>query len=254
MVAYCSLPIWHEPCKPGVLPEGETIGYVSADGHFFKCTLGTGGGCYFSTYFIIDRSVIMLSNDVQPQSPEICTNVAFDCNLANRLGAVCEAMVTYITTRKAVSPADTITFVSFSETTLLSFSQLSVTNDQRAVSEMMQVKPAGRRASVDAGLLAVFNQLNADEVCGSNQGRTPVFILLTGSGECGHALQILHRNMREVGRAGLKVHCLGFGVDQVDTAVVRQLAAQGNGAFYSNLGRCDLDRCLSLSVTWTRSN
>lgn len=95
VTVYCALPLWHEPCQPGVLPEGETTGYISRNGHFFKCHHGSGGGACYSTYFIIDRSGSMSYPDVRPHSPAIRNAPGFSNLLDNRLGVVYEAMHTY---------------------------------------------------------------------------------------------------------------------------------------------------------------
>eukprot|EP00884_Botryococcus_braunii_P007871 jgi/Botrbrau1/17085/Bobra.0611s0003.1 len=244
VVVYCSLPLWHEPCQPGVLPQGETAGYISQNGHFFRCSHGGGGGGCYATYFIIDRSGSMTIRDVQPQSPQICGAPGFSNHyLANRLGVVYEAMLTYILTRKAVSPADTITFIPFCGYANVTFSQLSVTDDAAAIGMMMRVLADGG-TDFGCAIQMAYNQLKADEQSAANQGRTPVFILLTDSEDfSSHAqtLQTVGSIMQQEAQTGLKLHCLGFGT-QVNAAYMEQLAGVGNGAFYNNLGSNDLAR------------
>eukprot|EP00884_Botryococcus_braunii_P007870 jgi/Botrbrau1/17084/Bobra.0611s0002.1 len=241
VVVYCSLPLWHEPCQPGVLPHGETAGYISQNGHFFRCSHGGGGGGCYATYFIIDRSGSMGSGDVQPQSPQICNAVGFN-NLRNRLGVVYEAMMTYISTRKAVSPGDTITFVPFHQSADVIFSQLSITDDLQALEYMMRVTPHGG-TQFTCGIQKAHFQLTSDDQRGTNNGRTPVFILLTDSGDFypAETLRLVQSIMQQEAGTGLKMHCLGFG-NQVDSAYMEQLAGVGQGAFHNNLGSNDLAR------------
>lgn len=243
VVVYCTLPLWHEPCQRGVFPQGETTGYVSQNGHFFRCSHGGGGGGPYSTYFIIDRSGSMVARDVQPQSPQICNAAGFKHNcLANRLGVVYEAVLTYILTRAAVSPADTITFIPFNNSAQVVFSQLSVTDSPSAVAHMMMVTPCGGTV-FSSGIQAAHNQLMNDDQSGANHGRTPVFIILTDSGDWkqGQTLQTVQRIMQHEAGTGLKMHCLGFGA-QVDISYMEQLAGAGDGAFYNNLESNDLAR------------
>jgi Mg-chelatase subunit ChlD len=196
----------------------------------------------------------MSIRDVQPQSPQICGAPGFsDHYLANRLGVVYEAMLTYILTRKAVSPADTITFIPFCGYANVVFSQLSVTEDAAAVGTMMRVLPDGG-TDFGCAIQMTYNQLKADEQSAANQGRTPVFVLLTDSEDwSSHAqtLQTVESIMQQEVGTGLKLHCLGFGT-QVNTAYMEQLAGVGNGAFYNNLGSNDLARCCSRFVSMTQ--
>lgn len=143
VVVYCALPLWHEPCQPGALPAGETSGYISQNGHFFRCSHGGGGGGTYATYFIIDRSGSMSDRDVTPHSPVICRASGFSSYLNNRLGVVYEAMMTYIQTRKALSPGDTISFIPFNTWATVSFSQVPITDEARALSAIMGVYPDG---------------------------------------------------------------------------------------------------------------
>jgi hypothetical protein len=190
----------------------------------------------------------MGSRDVQPQSSQICNfyGSPYNHNLSNRLGVVYEAMMTYISTRKAVSPADTVTFVPFDDSADVIFSQLSVTDDVGALAHMMRVTPRGG-TRFTCGIQKAHYQLTADDQQGANQGRTPVFILLTDSGDFypSQTLGLVQSIMQQEAGTGLKMHCLGFG-NSVDCAYMEQLAGVGQGAFYNNLGSNDLARCCTV--------
>lgn len=234
-MVYCSLPLWHETCQPGVLPDGETTGYISRNGHYFRCTHGSGGGGCYSTYFIIDRSSSMSYNDVRPQTPVICNAPGFSDALDNRLGVVYEAMMTYILTRRALSPHDSMAFIPFCGTALLSSCQQPITSDPLA--SLLAVTPEGYTC-FNEGLQVAHQQLEYDNSVGANQGRTPVFILLTDSEDFSvSTVGTLQQIMQQEAGTGLRLHCLGFGT-RVNTGYMEQLAAIGNGAFHNNI-KCD---------------
>lgn len=183
----------------------------------------------------------MIESDVKPQSPDIRGSASFSANLNNRLGVVYEAMLTYIHTRKALSPNDVMAFIPFNNVASVRFSQLRITNDARAISSCMAITPKGGTC-FDKGLDAAYQQLLHDNAVGANQGRTPVFILLTDSEDWSSTTAAtLQQIMNQEGRSGLRMHCLGFGT-RVNTRYMESLATIGNGAFYNNLRRDDLAR------------
>lgn len=109
------------------------------------------------------------------------------------------------------------------------------------VSSLMSITPSSGTC-FDQGLWAAHQQLTQDSAAGANQGRTPVFVLLTDSEDCSpRTVATLQEIMRLQAGTGLRMHCFGFG-HRVYTGYMEQLAAIGNGAFYNNLQSDDLAR------------
>ncbi|KAK9798901.1 hypothetical protein WJX73_004962 [Symbiochloris irregularis] len=247
----CELELWHQPQPAGVLPQGEAVGYISANGHFFKCTHGnhdSGGACH--TVFIIDRSGSMAGTDTRPCAPQLVNAANFSASqLGNKLGVVYEAILAYTSIRAARSPQDLISFVAFDTHADIIFERQPVSDAY--LHHLLSVHPRGG-TQFTVGLHAAFSMLQRIRVAQSSTGSTaaqqPIFILLTDSeAHDGQAtLSFLQQNMAgEPNRLDpVTLHALGFGA-HVNGNFMSAIATLGNGSFQTithsdDIGRLDL--------------
>ncbi|RUO97180.1 hypothetical protein BC936DRAFT_140849 [Jimgerdemannia flammicorona] len=99
--SYCELPIFHSPFPRGTAPPNG-VGYVSADGHHFKCRNPAGASSSFHIIFAVDRSASMKNKDVRPLHHSPIANLLRPRH-DNRLGAVYDAVYRFMEARQTTS-------------------------------------------------------------------------------------------------------------------------------------------------------
>ncbi|CAG8768884.1 8977_t:CDS:1, partial [Ambispora leptoticha] len=96
--SFCTQELFHPRLSPTSNPP-ENIGYISIDGHHFSCENPTINVGDFHIVFVVDRSSSMGSNDCRPFCSKSQTS-HLKLSHNNRLGAVYDAIYTFIETRK----------------------------------------------------------------------------------------------------------------------------------------------------------
>ncbi|RHZ89868.1 hypothetical protein Glove_9g264 [Diversispora epigaea] len=154
--SYCTQKIFHSSLDPNPDPPNK-IGYISIDGHHFKCD--PDPIIYFHIVFVIDRSGSMSGSDHKPEYD----NIKLECLKSkhnNRLGAVYEAVYKFIlkirNSRNAKSGQikfdaqtvsknfmDTVSLVLFNSSTKVVYENEDLSNPDAFLEKMIQYKPTG---------------------------------------------------------------------------------------------------------------
>ncbi|CAG8550727.1 10371_t:CDS:10, partial [Funneliformis caledonium] len=149
--SYCTQEIFHTPVDPKTFSLGRT-GYISTDGHHFTCENPTKNVGDFHIVFVVDRSGSMSIGDCKP----ICSSTAtsrLKLSHDNRLGAVYDAVYTFIDSRRSsrkASPSgqmavdrDTVSLVLFDHNVDTAFENESLSKHEELLTKMMKFRPGG---------------------------------------------------------------------------------------------------------------
>ncbi|RUP45100.1 hypothetical protein BC936DRAFT_148613 [Jimgerdemannia flammicorona] len=155
--SYCELPLFHAPLPGGSVPPNGGVGYVSVDGHYFKCQNPAMVGSDFHIIFVIDRSGSMTTTDCKPL-PNTPVERQLRSTHNNRLGAVYDAVYRFVETRQSTlrsravggaasaSPSnsnDTVSMVLFDDKVVTAFANKTLVGFSGMVSEMQKHLPRG---------------------------------------------------------------------------------------------------------------
>ncbi|RIB16915.1 hypothetical protein C2G38_2188736 [Gigaspora rosea] len=150
--SYCTQKIFHSSLDHNsqIIPDG--TGYISADGHHFSCENPTINIGNFHIVFVIDKSGSMNDKDCRP----LCNNIkllGLRHNHNNRLGAVMEAVFTFIETRNKSRKAtqvgqmaidrDTVSLILFDDYAKVAFENRNLANSKEILQEMMKYSAGG---------------------------------------------------------------------------------------------------------------
>ncbi|CAG8512372.1 14490_t:CDS:10, partial [Funneliformis caledonium] len=147
--SFCTQEIFHAPVDPKTFSLGQT-GYISTDGHHFTCEIPTV--CDFHIVFVVDKSNSMSSSDCKPIcSSTVTSRLKLSHN--NRLGAVYDAIYTFIESRRSsrkASPSgkmavdrDTVSLVLFDDNARTAFENESLSKPEELLTKMMKFNPNG---------------------------------------------------------------------------------------------------------------
>ncbi|CAG8642418.1 8285_t:CDS:10, partial [Ambispora gerdemannii] len=149
--SFCTQELFHAELNPSSNPPGN-VGYISTDGHHFSCENPATNVGDFHVVFVIDRSGSMSSSDCRPR----CSNSQTTClqhNHNNRLGAVYEAVYSFIETRKNSLKAtnvglsavdrDIASLILFESTATVVFENQSLSNPEQLLEKMMKFDADG---------------------------------------------------------------------------------------------------------------
>ncbi|CAG8691510.1 11749_t:CDS:10, partial [Racocetra persica] len=150
--SYCTQKIFHPSLDhtSNTTPDG--TGYISADGHHFSCENPTISVGNFHIIFVIDKSGSMRSTDCKPLC-NITKLLSLKHNHNNRLGAVMEAVFTFIETRKKSRKStqvgqmaidrDTVSLILFNEKATVAFENRTLTNSEELLRVMKEYTAEG---------------------------------------------------------------------------------------------------------------
>ncbi|CAG8786447.1 15198_t:CDS:2, partial [Cetraspora pellucida] len=149
--SYCTQEIFHPALNASSNPPSG-VGYISIDGHHFLCENPTTNVGNFHIVFVVDRSGSMATGDCKPR----CDNSKISYLQSthnNRLGAVYEAIYTFIETRKNSRKAtttgqmavdlDTTSLILFDYTAITAFENRSLSNSDELLQKMIGFHPQG---------------------------------------------------------------------------------------------------------------
>ncbi|CAG8727313.1 5341_t:CDS:10, partial [Gigaspora margarita] len=151
--SYCELQLFHAPIDPSQNPPNG-YGYVSLDGHHFNCDNPSTREAAFHIIFVLDRSGSMNDRDKKPlQNTPIYNTLIQTHN--NRLGAVYNAVHSFLTTRftsqnaQSTTPntvatsRDTISLILFDHEVVVGIENEPLTNYNSFVNDMLQYSARG---------------------------------------------------------------------------------------------------------------
>ncbi|RUP42941.1 hypothetical protein BC936DRAFT_137866 [Jimgerdemannia flammicorona] len=235
--SYCELPLFHAPLPDGSAPPNGGVGYVSVDGHYFKCQNPAMIGSDFHIIFVIDRSGSMASTDCKPL-PNTPVERQLRITHNNRLGAVYDAVHRFVHTRQSTlrnralggatstSPSnsnDTVSMVLFDDKVVTAFANETLVGFGGVVSEMQKHLPRGG-TSFGVGIK------QATDVCVQHhdQRRVPVIIFLSDGGctdnfQNAMGLQQLFDSTASVGVKPFLI-TVRFGNDMSGAQMLRSMA------------------------------
>ncbi|CAG8444245.1 12971_t:CDS:10 [Acaulospora morrowiae] len=155
--SFCTQEIFHPPLDPTSKPS-TGIGYISIDGHqarnncIFTCENPTTNVGDFHIVFVVDRSGSMNTGDCRPHGDRVKT-ACIQKSHNNRLGAVYEAIYSFMETRKSSRKAtragemsvdqDTVSLVLFDTAALVAFENRSLANSDELLEIMLRYSPGG---------------------------------------------------------------------------------------------------------------
>ncbi|CAG8473346.1 38766_t:CDS:10 [Gigaspora margarita] len=147
--SYCTQEIFHPPLSASSKPPGG-VGYISTDGHQFLCENPTTNVGNFHIVFVVDRSGSMSSGDCRPRCDNSKTS-PLQATHNNRLGAVYDAIYTFIdirmksrkatTTGLMATDKDTASLVLFDYTAITAFKNRSLSNPDELLQIMQGYHP-----------------------------------------------------------------------------------------------------------------
>ncbi|CAG8632178.1 3585_t:CDS:2, partial [Ambispora gerdemannii] len=128
------------------------VGYISTDGHHFSCENPATNVGDFHIVFVVDKSGSMSYSDCKPLGQKTQTSRLL-YNHQNRLGAVYEAVYTFIETRKNSRKAtrvglsaidrDITSLILFDDAATVVFENQSLSNTEQLLSKMMKFNANG---------------------------------------------------------------------------------------------------------------
>ncbi|CAG8645767.1 11144_t:CDS:2, partial [Ambispora gerdemannii] len=149
--SFCTQELFHAGLNPSSNPPGN-VGYISTDGHHFSCENPATNIGDFHIVFVVDRSGSMSSGDCRPRCSNSQTTRLLH-NHNNRLGAVYEAVYTFIETRKNSRKAtrvglsavdrDITSLILFDNVATVVFENQSLSNTEELLNKMMSFTPTG---------------------------------------------------------------------------------------------------------------
>ncbi|RUS18258.1 hypothetical protein BC937DRAFT_88981 [Endogone sp. FLAS-F59071] len=231
--SYCELPLFHAPLVGGSPPPNGGVGYVSVDGHYFKCQNPATALSDFHIIFAIDRSSSMTLKDMRPlRNTPVYRLLAGTHN--NRLGAVYDAINRFLETRLTTlrnratgasmpSPAvnDKISLVLFnhSATTIYANRDLS-TGSAGFITQMSQHTASGGTSFAQA-----MNEVTNVCIQHHDPSRVPIIIFLSdGEDSCPQdQLQQLFDTSAQIGAKPFLTTVL-FGTDTSGRDVLKAMA------------------------------
>ncbi|RUS20076.1 hypothetical protein BC937DRAFT_86413 [Endogone sp. FLAS-F59071] len=231
--SYCELPLFHAPLVGGSPPPNGGVGYVSVDGHYFKCQNPATALSDFHIIFAIDRSGSMALCDMRPlQNTPVYRLLASTHN--NRLGAVYDAINRFLETRLTTlrnratgasmpSPAvnDKISLVLFnhSATTIYANRDL-LTGSAGFITQMNQ-----HTASGGTDFAHAMNEVTNVCIQHHDPSRVPIIIFLSdGEDSCPQVeLQHLFDASAQIGAKPFLTTVL-FGTDTSGRNVLKAMA------------------------------
>ncbi|RUS20070.1 hypothetical protein BC937DRAFT_86448, partial [Endogone sp. FLAS-F59071] len=228
--SYCELPIFHPPLNGGSAPPDDGSGYVSADGHWFKCRNPAIINFNFHTIFVIDRSLSMSFRDMRP-SENVPISDLLRSGHNNRLGAVYEAIYRFMETRKNTLEKRTMgrSFAASNDTMSLVLFDLKtqiVVEDRDLIGQSELVVEKMIKYSVEGGTNFSVAINEAARICKDHQDestRIPIIIFLS-DGDGTFPEGELRRLFESAPKAGVKPFLFTVLFGNSNGAVLQMMA------------------------------
>lgn len=216
----CQLKLWHKPMdQSSSLPKGQTSGYISTDGHVFKCEHKMGRTGNYHTILLIDYSGSMDYDDLKPS---IFGWILKNSFLNNRLGLVLEACSNYVIQRFNSNKNDLISFIGFNDSTKTFFERQKI--EKEMIQRYVNLKPSGGTDFKNA-IHSAFSVIRKTK----DKHHTPVLIMFS-DGECGYDVNDLKEKKKEFPE--LIVHMIGFNTNSQQLNLLKSMAEAANGDYH----------------------